>query len=577
MKASQDLDSKINLSERLIEHLFLQGVETFCVAPGSRSSPLALAVARHPLAQHQIHYDERGLAFYALGRAKAARKPVALLVTSGTAVGNILPAVMEASYDHVPLILLTADRPAELRECGANQTVDQVKLFAPYVRYAADLPLSDAAFPSRSLASLLAHAVYLSQFPSPGPVHLNCMLREPFSLQPLDAEEPIFPPCWEKPLLCLPHKTVEKWAAECARIQRGLVLVGALPHDTETKSLLTLAEKCGWPIFPDILSQLRTTQHTHVISYFDVLIKAEYTQPVEAVLHIGGRTLSKATAAWLQQQKLAFYLHISSYPERIDPYMLLTHRLHASLPDAIQQLSATLPQRAIDPSWVCFWKEASEKIHTELPSLLAEPSEPGIIRQIAQHASEQMGLFLANSMPIRDAEMFLPPMEIPFYFFGNRGVSGIDGNIATAIGILHSLHRPMIALLGDLSFLHDINSLALLAKAPQPLCLIVINNGGGGIFSFLPVSKEKEHFEKFVATAHNYTLGSAAALFDIPYQKIDTLAVLESALQKFKKNKQPLLLEITTDRKENHILHEQIVKKIKQALSRLCTFFVDIS
>jgi len=552
----------------LIEHLIAQGVDRFCIAPGSRSTALALAVAQNPRAQADIHFDERGLGFYALGRAKGSRKPVALIVTSGTAVGNLLPAVMEASNDHVPLILITADRPQELRECSANQTCDQVKLFAPFVRWQADLPFSDMRFPPSFLASSIGQAIYQSQFPKPGPVHLNCMLRKPYYSSAACAMPQECPRFCENGTLIPSSQTIDEWAERLSQKKKGLIIVGSLPYGAKTDALFALAEKLGWPIYGDILSQMRTSAHPHLISYFDALVQAGYHQPLEAVLHCGERTVSKNVSEWLKKQNLSFYLHISDYPTLADPHYIVTHRLHASSHLSVQMLCDVLYTDP-DRNWLNFWKEGNEKIEAELAlyfSESAEITEPGIIRQMGNNSQDGIGIFLANSMPIRDADKFFSPSSRQIAMFGNRGVSGIDGNIATAIGIAQGMQRPLIALLGDLAFLHDMNSLALLRNAAHPVCLLIVNNAGGGLFSFLPVYEKKEPFEAFFAAAHPFSFSQAASLFHIPYAQPKNSEDLDVVLSDFLLNKRSILIEVFTDRERNLHVHQQIVKQMHCAL-----------
>lgn len=539
----------MNLSNLLIQQLVALGIDHFCLASGSRSSPIALAIA-HCARQCVIHFDERGLAFYALGLAKATRKPVALLTTSGTAVGNLLPAVMEAHHDHVPLILITADRPAELRDCSANQTTDQVKLFANYVRYQADLPLSDPAFSTRYLASIVSHALFCAQTPRPGPVHLNCMLREPF-VPGIREEQARFFEAGER------VAPVQAWTARLAEIKRGWIILGALPHDADTTPYLALAEALGWPVYPDVLSQCRTRQESVLITHMDLLTKTGYAQPPEAVVHFGGRTLSKAIHLVLQKTPPPLYLHVSDCPTLLDPDYAVTHRLYGCGKTFAQQLCANLEMRA-DREWLTFWQEGNAVMEAQLD--LDRVTEPGMVRHVASLAAGKAAFFLANSMPVRDADAFLPRLSAPLSLFGNRGVSGIDGNIGTAAGIAHGLGKPVIAFLGDLAFLHDLNSLPLLKN--MPLCLIVINNQGGGIFSFLDISKENEaFFETFIATAHTHHFAHAAALFDIPYFR-DDLSVLDSFFQE----PRAMLIEMCTDRKENARLHAEITHRLKEAL-----------
>jgi 2-succinyl-5-enolpyruvyl-6-hydroxy-3-cyclohexene-1-carboxylate synthase len=552
----------MNYSDLLIEQLIAQGVHTFCVAPGSRSSPLALAIAR--CAKRSIvHFDERSLGFYALGLAKATRRATALLVTSGTAVANLLAAVMEASNDHIPLILLTADRPAELRDCSANQTIDQVKLFANFVRYQADLPLCDPAFSTSYLASIISHAYFCAQAPRPGPVHLNCMLREPVVLS-VHTENVRNVASGE---LTASHATIQEWTERLQVVKKGWILLGSVPHDTQIEPYLNLARILNWPIYADVLSQCRTRREPHFITHMDLIIKTGVEEAPEVILHFGGRTLSKTILLFLKKHAPALYLHVSECPTLLDPYSLVTHRLYATDHSFATRLSQTLAP-SLDSEWLCFWQNANKTIASDLDKFFCEHSalsEPSLIREVSAVAAGKAALFLANSMPIRDADAFLPRLESPLSLFGNRGVSGIDGNIATAAGIAHGLNKPLIALIGDLAFLHDMNSLALLKNIP--LCLLVINNQGGGIFSFLDVAREKEEiFEKFLAATHTLHFSHAAALFDISYIQPSNQNALKDALQEFIEKPRALLIEVCTNRKENVELHTKITQSLKEAL-----------
>lgn len=563
----------------LIDHLIAQGIDQFCLSPGSRSTSLALAVAEHPRAQSDVHFDERGLAFYALGKAKGSRKPVAIIVTSGTAVGNLLPAVMEASNDHVPLIVITADRPNELRNCSANQTCDQVKLFTPYVRFQADLPFSDPRFPETYLAASIGQAVYLSTLPRPGPVHLNCMLRKPYfstDFSHVDIDDAIEPRLCMSGEIILSQETITSYAARLAQVKQGLIIVGALPHDTAIDPIFMLAKKLGWPIYADILSQLRSKHHSHLIRYFDLIVQAGHHSPVDAVLHFGTVTVSRSVSEWLKKIQPSFYLHISDYPTLMDPHYIVTHRLHASSMRCARALAEGI---AINPEeeWLRFWKEVDAVVEEQLFNFFASATtitEPGIIHHIGKHIENASGLFVANSMPIRDADKFFSPSrDVPL--FGNRGVSGIDGNIATVIGIAQGMQKPLIALLGDLAFLHDMNSLSLLNNAPYPVCFIIVNNAGGGIFSFLSVSEKKKAFEKFFACAHSYSFAHAAALFNLDYAQPQKPEELDALLCAFSSKTRSILLEIRTDRTENVHVHEQITAAIKQAIVSCKKVFIE--
>jgi len=547
-------------AKKIIDGLISLGVDQFCCAPGSRSTPLLLAVASHPKAKTTVHFDERGLAFHALGYGKAARKPAAVIATSGTAVGNLLPAVMEASNDFTPLLMLSADRPPELQGCGANQTCDQVKLFENFVRWQCDLPCPDPHISDAYLASTLSHAVSMTTYPMAGPVQLNCMFREPLfgqgekpsPLRTIDVSHPVLIPSEE---------TLSVWAERLAKKERGVIVAGSssLPF---AEALLTLAERLQWPIFADILSPLRSREHPCLITHFDPILKIKEGLRTEAVIQFGNRFVSKTLAQWLGKQTPAFYLHVSDHPMRQDPNHFVTHRVLADPALFAQRLSFHLERG--DEEWMMQWKMWDTDCQEGLHAIFANThtlTEPGVIGALNSLLPQKWNLFLANSMPIRDANQFFCSSNSS-EIFGNRGVSGIDGNIATACGLSAGNGKPTLALIGDLTFLHDLNSLAMLRTSPLPIILCVINNDGGGIFSFLPISQRKEAFEPFIATPHGLTFKAAAELFQIPYFHPRTSDELEAILQAPKS----CLIEITTDRVENHHLHEQILTSIRTCL-----------
>ena len=300
---------------QIIDHLVQQGVRKIFFSPGSRSSLLALAATGQPRLEKSIHFDERGMAFQAYGYAKATQSPVAVLTTSGSAVGNIFPAVMEASHDHVPLILLTADRPAELQNSMANQTCDQVKIFGNYVRWYAEIPAAEAQLSDDYLGSTIAHAVYRSTVPPPGPVHLNCQFREPFFSgeifsAPLSTH-------YESSQAMISKETLQKWADKLSTLKRGVVVAGSMPSSKRSSAICRLAEKLDWPILPDLMAGLRSeTSHPTQIAYYVDLLKSITDFEPDCMLHLGDRLISKPLLTWLSNAKPSVYLNVAGHPYR---------------------------------------------------------------------------------------------------------------------------------------------------------------------------------------------------------------------------------------------------------------------
>ncbi len=554
----------------IIDQLVQQGVHHFCIAPGSRSTPLVMAAATHKKAKIHVHYDERGLGFYALGLAKGSAKPAALIITSGTALGNVLPSVMEAHHTCTPMILLTADRPAELKDCSANQTTDQVKLFQPFIRWQVDLPceLNEAYF-----RSIMAQAYFYACQNPPGPVHINCPFRDPLYDPNAIIEE-------GKPFeIQFPKHKVEL-KRSCH--SKGLILIGRLPNQSDVHSILKLAERLQWPVCADILSNARCFSTPEQIRNFDWIEKPE----PELVLHFGERMTSKKILEWLKRIKTEL-IHISPWPFLQDPARILTGRVQADIVEFCQAFDAPS-----DPSWLKSWED-SEPVFEEgdIPlsarnDIFDKASAQGLqqrscaetghvknmadaggckdgdageiknvisgreryyftevhaMRQISQILPEEFGVFLGNGMPIRDADHFLFPKTCKG-FFGNRGLSGIDGNIATLAGLAEEM--PILGIIGDQATLYDLNSLPLLKKTKHPVILLISNNFGGGIFHHLPVS-ESPHFETLWAAAHDIRFEHAAKLFDIPYFQFDAI---HKALQSGKSG----VVELITNRIANY-------------------------
>ncbi len=556
-------------SNLIIDQLLKQGVQYFCLGTGSRSTPLAIAIADHPDTQHLVHFDERGVGFHALGYSKATGLPSVIVVTSGTAVANLFPAIMEASNERVPLILLTSDRPHELRDCGANQTCDQIKLFSDYVRWQDDLPCPTTQISERYVATTIAQAVFRSRHGHPGPVHLNCPFREPlFSLTPPSLSD-ISPTLYETTQTMPAVSTLERWAECFQNAPKGIIVVGSLPPHQKMDLIFQLASLLKWPILPDILSQVRSAGYIHeVIRHYDHLLKAIPSYKPDLVLHLGDRLVSKTLGQWLKTLECP-YFQISDHPCRQDPDHIVLHRLCVDPSLFCTEIAGFVKERS-PTDWFACWKSASDQIAQHLSTMIdnqTDLTEPGITRSLSNHLIPSWSLFIGSSMPIRDTDQFLFPKQPIGPIFGNRGVSGIDGNIATAIGIAQGKQQPTFALFGDLAFLHDLNSLAQLRQAQYPVVILVINNHGGAIFSFLPIAQRKDVLEEFFVASHPYNFQSAAELFQIPYFRPHNPRDWEQLFLDLLANPCSAIVEIQTRRSENLLLHQEIHQSVLQCLN----------
>ncbi len=478
----------------IIDQLVKQGVKRFCIAPGSRSTPLVVAAAEHPQAQTFVHFDERALGFYALGFARGSRQCTALITTSGSALGNLLPSVMEAHHKQAPLVLLTADRPAELRDTGANQTTDQVKIFGNFVRWQTDLPPVGEEHFFRSIAAQgVFHALQSPQ----GAVHINCQFREPLY-------DPHFtpPPSGASIPFSLPQKIAPPVHLS---VRRGLFLIGEM--DADPRPILHLAHRLQWPVFADLLSQARCFPSAEQIRSPDVLLHAQAPKP-EAVVHFGGAFISQAFLRYPPT------LHVSPSPFLQDPARRLGARVQSDIAPFCAAFSA-----GSDPGWLASWKALEETI---------EPSdaETRAIQTLSETIPEHFAVFFGNGMAVRNADRLFFPQKCKA-IFGQRGLSGIDGNIAQARGLSDGLQAPLAALIGDQTCLHDLTSLALLASSEYPLVLIVSNNFGGQIFSRLPIAAWRR-CDAFMTLRHTRRFEDAARLFGVPY--LSSIAFDQSAL-----------------------------------------------
>lgn len=553
----------VTWSRQIISQLFQQDVRHFCIAPGSRSTPLALGLFEEKDVHYTTHFDERGLGFYAFGLAKSLKKPVGIIVTSATAVGNLLPAVMEAWHDHVPLVLLTADRPPELRDCGANQTTDQVKIFHSFVHWQMDLP---CPFPGseRYLASTVGYAVHQAK---EGPVHLNCMFREPLAPPPT----PFFathPTRYYSSSPTLDTSTIHAFATLLAQHDKGMVVCGNGLAPSDLKNIVTLAEHLQWPILADVSSQLRGHNSSCLISCYDYILPHGSDLQPTAVIHCGGRLVSKKLQEWLQKIAPEIYVHVDNKRSRFDERHAFTDHFLVEPSFFCAALTDTLLRKQTN-TWIKKWQTLGHlAADTFLQTLSSSSacSEPGIMACLQKNLTSEQALFIANSMPIRDANGLLFPKHAIGPVFTKRGLSGIDGNIATVAGLAYGCGKPIIAVLGDLAALHDLNSLALVKKSAVPILLLVINNAGGAIFSFLPHVAQTPAFEELFAQTHKWDFAHAASMFSIPYFSPPDQKDVDDVIVNFCTLPQTSILEVCTERKANYAQHIHIEELIDQQL-----------
>lgn len=520
-------------SSLLLEELFRLGVRDIALAPGSRSAPLTMAAAAHQGFRRHLHFDERGLGFMALGLAKGSNRPVAVIMTSGTAVANLWPAVAEAQLTGVPLIILSADRPHELIDNGANQAIDQQGIFGHYPVYQQNLPSPTPTIPAAFVLSSVDQAL-AKQVLTPGVVHFNCMYPEPlypgehyqdFSdyLAPLGdwlgSHKPWSP--WQQSEPSCPPQA--EW--ESFRQQRGIVVAGRITDPNQAQAAAALAEQLGWPLLADLQSQIRFDSRNLIhmdLALNDPEFVAELGR-AEVLLQFGARLVSKRLGQFIKHHSWQDYWLVDPQPARLDPDYRLRNRLLCSA----SAFAAAHPAPPRAP-----WHTLAELQHNASQQIAAACehfSELGVCHRLNRLIEGQ--LFVGNSMPARLMDMLGETGKGPSRVMTNRGASGIDGLIATAYGFAQSIEQdsdePTTLLLGDLSALHDLNSLALLSKASRPLVVILLNNDGGSIFRMLPVPTEGELLESYYRLPHGLSFEHAAAMFGLAYRAPTTLLEFE--------------------------------------------------
>jgi len=543
-------------STLIVEELLRNGVDYFCISSGSRSSPLTTAVATHKKAKSFIHFDERASAFHALGYTSATKQPSVIITTSGTAVANVFPAIVEASKKKIPLIVITADRPPELRLTGANQTIDQVKIFGNYVRWQVDLPCPTIKIQPEFVLTTIDQALFQAQHNPAGPIHINCMFREPLAPIADNTNTKVYLKSiehWQKVKHSytqyvkgesqLNKQSIAEIKKRLSAIKSGLMVVGKLSSDDERQSVLQLAEKLNWPIFPDISSGLRLgNPHPKLIHYFDqILVSNKMLKQlhIDGVLHIGGRITSKRWYDFIEQSKPKEYITVLNHPLRNDPLHAVTYRVHSSVKNFCQLFKNG---SKIKPSPLLqTLQNFNGKVHDLLNAFFekknSQLSEAMSARLITQNIRKDHALFLASSLPVREVDAFGSSHEGCATIGSNRGASGIDGTIATAAGFSIGLNKRTTVVLGDLAFLYDLNALAMITHLKQPMVILVFNNNGGGIFSFLPIAQFDSIFEKYFATPHDLNFKSVSIMFGLNYAQPKTKDAFVGVYNKALKNK----------------------------------------
>lgn len=545
------------LASVVVDELARGEVGLVLASPGSRSTALVLAAAQHPGIGLHVVIDERSAAFQALGWAKATGRPAAVITTSGTAVANLVPAVVEADSSGVPLVVVSADRPPEERGVGANQAIDQREIFGRFVRTAVELgPGEEHPDAPRWWRSTVAQVLGIARGFNgrPGPVHLNVAFREPTVTASHDGRTSADPYPYDHPgrpggapwsdiggSTVADPTAVERVAAELARAERGVIVAGAVGGAAE---IVALGERLGWPVVATAASGLRSRDGVvvaghHLVAHAepDMILRFADPGPSRRILELVSRPIPQVVVAesWSDPARTAS-LFVGASPRAVAGALLST----------VEAREAT--------EWRDWWHRADAAVVELLTEALAEGplTEPSVAWAAGALGADLM--VVASSMPIRDVEAFgfsVPPLV------ANRGASGIDGFVSTALGAARAFPRTL-ALAGDLSMLHDSNG--FLTEYPPPCAFVVVDNGGGGIFSFLPQHEhvEEPHFERLFGTPHHRDLSSLAEFHGVAWQKVTDRAALEEAVRQAWEAKESVMAIVETDREENLAEHVRL-------------------
>ena len=537
--------------QAFVDELVRCGMRHAVTSPGSRNAPLALTLAARDELEAVSVLDERSAGFFALGMAKATGRPVVVACTSGTAAANLHPAVIEAHEARVPLIVLTADRPPELREVGAGQSIDQLKLYGDAVRWFVEVgnhePGRETAIHHRALA---CRAWWTASGERPGPVHLNFPLREPLAPSP----EPLDPGDWEgrpdgrpwtelRDHAAAPHADdVQELAARVAGMPRGAIVCGPTAEYV-AEPAARLAAASGWPLLAEPTSGVRCGPHdrSHVVAHYDVLLRAGRFADDHSpglLLRVGDMPTSKPLRAWAARAPQVVLDPHGAWHEPTRRAELL---LRSAPAPALDALAAAVELRgaSADPDWLDGWRGADAVASRSLAEA-PDDFEPKLLAALEPELPEGAIVWLSSSMPIRDVEAWFPQSPKRLRFLANRGANGIDGVVSSAAGAALASGSPAWLLTGELALVHDIGGLLAARRAGADLQVVCLNNGGGGIFDFLPLGEHADRaaYEEHIATPVDVDLGALA----------------------------PEVREIRTDRATNVELHRQAVERVERAL-----------
>ncbi|SHG48454.1 2-succinyl-5-enolpyruvyl-6-hydroxy-3-cyclohexene-1-carboxylic-acid synthase [Ornithinibacillus halophilus] len=560
-----------------VDELAVSGLTDVVISPGSRSTPLAMTFSEHEKIKEWVILDERSAAFFGLGLAKQTNRPVAILCSSGTAAANYFPAIVEAFHSRVPLIVLTADRPHELRDVGAPQAIDQIKLYGDYVKWFHEMALPESTETMLNyVRSKAARAINVAMEGNSGPVHLNFPFREPlvpdFSLENLWGNQTSTNYFQIDGYKKIPDSNVKQLVQLLQSKQKGLIVCGPQIDPDLGEAVTLLAKQWGIPVLSDPLSQVRSGEHNkdNIIEGYDAFLRHEdirhYLQ-YDYLIRFGAMPVSKAYLFYVQENQQALHFVVEENSGYREP---TNHQTEFIFADSIQLCSDLLEANVTvetDPNWLedwCHMNHITKKIlsNTQKEQSLTEGEAVRTLLNVLPHESS---LYVGNSMAVRDVDTFFMGTERKINVLANRGANGIDGMISSGVGAAVS-GKPVTLLLGDLSFYHDMNGLLAAKHYNIDLTILLINNNGGGIFSFLPQAKEEKHFESLFGTPVDIDFKHAVNMYGGSYHSASKEEELHNVLKESYQEKGLSVIEVKTDRSENVTWHRDLWTQIQEEI-----------
>ncbi|WP_090085046.1 2-succinyl-5-enolpyruvyl-6-hydroxy-3-cyclohexene-1-carboxylic-acid synthase [Lentibacillus persicus] len=561
-----------------VDELAASGLTDVVISPGSRSTPLAMTIAEHPDLHERIVIDERSAAFFALGMAKKKQHAVAIVCSSGTAAANYFPAVIESYYSRTPLIVLTADRPHELRDTGAPQAIDQIKLYGDYPKWFHEMALPEADDPMlRYARSKASRAVHTANEGNQGPVHLNFPYREPlipdFSLENLwgDRSEQSFYTTIEGERR-LDEEQLKRLTTMLTSFRKGLIVCGPQTDPDFASAVTELAKLWQIPILADPLSQVRAGEHEKdlVIESYDAILRSEtirkHLKP-DFIIRFGAMPVSKPYLFYVKDHNDCAQFVVENVQGYREPAGNITELIYADGAELCRDLATYNMANAFDAEWLKTWKKMNEtaKIHLLETDTQPDMTEGEAVRCLAEAVPDESSLYVGNSMSVRDLDTFFLATPKNVQVLANRGANGIDGMISSGLGAAAAGDATTLVL-GDLSFFHDMNGLLAAKHYGLNITIVVINNNGGGIFSFLPQVNHEAHFETLFGTPLNIDIGDAVKMYGGTYEQPANEVELTKVLNQSYQHEGLSVIEVKTDRTENLQWHRTKWAQIENAL-----------